>query len=142
MCRLLQAWRQDRDREPGEVGVPGRVSGPVRERGRDSVRNELGEGLAPRPAPSSYQAIARIPVAIGVRGERPDDERGRRPGRQACPGGQVVTELGKAVFQVLVHVVPHVGRVHEFARSPGLVIGFHLPSIALGADIGQRPSVT
>jgi hypothetical protein len=75
--RPLKAWRQYRDSEPGEEGVPGRVGGPVRKRGRDDVRNELGEGVAPRPTPSGYQAIARIPVTIGVRGERPGDEHGR-----------------------------------------------------------------
>jgi hypothetical protein len=85
MRRFLEAARQDRDREPSEVGIPGRVGGPVRKRGRDSVRNELGEGLAPRPASPSYQAVARIPVAFGVRGERPSDKHSRRLDRQAAP---------------------------------------------------------
>src|SRR5690348_4636259 len=92
--RLLQAWRQDRGSEPGEVGIPGRIGGPVRKRGRDSVRNEPGEGLAPRSAPPSYQAVARLPVTFGVRGERPGDDHGRRPGRQAALWGQVTAKPG------------------------------------------------
>jgi hypothetical protein len=85
MRGLLGAWRQNHDSEPSEEGVPGRVGGPVRKRGRNNVRGELDEGLAPRPVPLSYPAIARLPVTFGVSGERPDNERGRRPGRQDAP---------------------------------------------------------
>ena len=141
MRRLLEAGRQDRDREPGEVSIPGRVGRPVRKRGRDGVRNELGEGLAPRPAPPGYQAVARLPVAFGVRGERPGDERGRRPGRQVGTVGQVTVEPGMTVFQVLAHVVPYAARVGELARSPGRVISFHLLSITPGTDIRPGASV-
>ena len=45
-------------------------------------------------------------------------------------------EPGKAVFQVLVHVVPYGARGLELARSPGRVIGFHPLSITPGTDIG------
>jgi hypothetical protein len=140
--RLLQAWRQDRDSEPGAEGVPGRIGGPVRKRGRDSVPNELGEGLAPRPAPPSYQAVTRLPVTFGVRGERPDDEYGRRLDRQAAPEGQAAAEPRMVMGQVLAYFGPCVTWGLELARPPGRVIGFHLLSIALGADIGQRPTVT
>ena len=140
MRGLLEAWRQNRDSEPGEERIPGRVGGPVRKRGRDNIRNELGEGLAPRPIPVSYPAIARLPVTFGVSGERPDNERGRRPGRQAALRRQVTAEPGMAVFQVLAHVAPYAARVREIARSPERVIGFHRLSIALGTDIGQRPT--
>ena len=44
------------------------------------------------------------------------------------------------VLQVLAHVAPYAARVREIARSPARVIGFHLLSIALGTDIGQRPT--
>jgi hypothetical protein len=138
MLGLLEAWRQYRDSEPGEEGIPGRVGRPVRERGRDNIRNELGEGLAPRPTPVSYPAIARLPVTFGVSGPGPDNERGRRPGRHAALRRQVTTEPGMAVLQVLAHVAPYAARVCKIARTAERVIGFHRLSIALGTDIGQR----
>ena len=85
MRRPLEAWRQDRDSEPDEEGIPGRGSGPVRKRGRDNVLNELDEGPAPRSTPLSRQAVARLPVTFGIRGERPGDEHGRWLDRQATP---------------------------------------------------------
>jgi hypothetical protein len=140
MRMLLEAGRRDRDRESGEVGIPGRVGRPVRKRGRDSVRNELGEGLAPRPASLSYQAVARLPVAFGVRGERPGDEYGRRLHRQAAPRGQAAAETGMSMLQVLAHFAPYLTRRLELARPPGRVMGFHRLSMTPGTDI--RPKAT
>jgi hypothetical protein len=136
MRRLLQARRQDRDSEPGEEGIPGRGGGAVRKRGRDNVRNELGEGLARRPAPLSHQAITCLPITIGVRGERPGDEHGRRLDRQPALRGQAAAEPGMAMFQVLAQIVPDVARGLELTRNPGRVIGVHLLSITPGTDIG------
>jgi len=136
MRGLLAACRKNRDSEPSEERIPGRIGGPVRKRGRDNIRNELGEGLAPCPMPVSYPAIARLPVTFGVSGPGPDNERGRRPGRQTALPGQVTTEPRVAVFQVLAHVAPYAARVRELARSPERIIGFHRLSIALGTDIG------
>jgi hypothetical protein len=138
MRGLLQARRQDRDSEPGEEGIPGRGGGAVRKRGRDNVRNELGEGLARRPTPLSHQAITRLPITIGVRGERPGDEHGRRLDRQPALRGQVAAEPGMAMFQVLAHIVSNVTRGLELTRNPGRVIGFHLLSITPGTDIASR----
>lgn len=134
--RLLPAGRQDRDGEPGEEGIPGRGGGAVRKRGRDNVRDELGEGLAPRPAPLSHQAITHLPITIGVRGERPGDEHGRRPDRQPARREHVAAEPGMAMFHMLAHVVPDVARGPGLTRNPDRVIGFHLLSITPGADIG------
>lgn len=91
----LKAWRQNRDSEPGKEGVPSRGSGPVRKRGRDNVLNEPGEGLAPRSPSPSHQAVARRPVTIGVRGERPGDEHGRDLTGRLPPGGESPRSPGR-----------------------------------------------
>jgi hypothetical protein len=47
-----------------------------------------------------------------------------------------------AVFQVLSHFAPDTARGLKPSRNPGRVIGFHLPSITQGTDIGSPSTAT
>jgi hypothetical protein len=114
------------------------VGNPVRKSGRENVLHELGEGLAPCPAPPGHQTVTRPPITLGVRGERPGDEHGRRLDRQATPGRQITMEPEMAMVQVLAHFVPYVAQGPQPARNPGPVIGFHLLSMTPGADIDPK----